>query len=115
MSVSKGSYAKHQLEVDDAVAGGRHTISVAGELDMASAPELTAMIERVCAEGASAITVDLSGLTFIDSTGLHIIISTSERCKNLGLDFQLVPGPQKIQRLFEVTGLLNVLPFQVAA
>jgi anti-sigma B factor antagonist len=106
---------KRQLEVHDALAGGRHTISAAGELDMASAPALKATMERICEGRAAAITLDLSGLTFIDSTGLHVIVSTSQRCRELGIDFELVPGPQQIQRLFEVTGLLDVLPFQAAA
>jgi anti-sigma B factor antagonist len=116
MSDSAGSNSRQgQFEVHDAVVGGAHTISAAGELDMASAPELTAIIERVCAEGPSAITLDLSQLTFIDSTGLHIVVSTNKHCEKLGLDFQLVPGPAQIQRLFELTGLLRELPFQAAA
>jgi anti-sigma B factor antagonist len=111
-SEANGSY---YLEVHEAASAGQHTLSPVGELDMASAPELRAAIERACAASPSAITLDLSRLTFIDSTGLHVIASTSERCKGLAIDFQLVPGPQPVQRLFEVTGLLAALPFRAAA
>jgi anti-sigma B factor antagonist len=103
------------LGVQDVIAGGSHTLLLSGELDLASASYLEAAIERICTDSARAITLDLSKLTFIDSTGLHIVSSTNERCEKLGLDFQLVPGPAQIQRVFELTGLLDELPFQAAA
>ena len=106
---------KGQLEIQDAVSDGRHTLVLAGELDMASAADLRATIGRVCAADPSAVTLDLRRLSFIDSAGLHIITSTSARCQELGIKFELAPGPRHVQRLFEVTGLLDILPFQAAA
>jgi anti-sigma B factor antagonist len=103
------------LEVHDAISCGRHTLVLVGELDLASAPYLETMIERICAESTHAITLDLSKLSFIDSTGLYIMISTSKRCEALGYDFLLIPGAEHIQRLFKLTGLLDRLPFQAEA
>ncbi len=49
---------------------------------------------------------------FIDSTGLAAIILANKICERDGHDFWLVPGPRAIQRLFEITGLIEVLPFR---
>ena len=48
-------------------------------------------------------TVDLSGLTFMDSTGLSALIKASRRCEKL----RLVTGPQNIQRVFEIIDTLD--------
>jgi anti-anti-sigma factor len=70
-----------------------------------------AAVSRACSGSARNVTIDLSGLSFIDSTGLAVIVHTSGLCANRGCAFQLVPGPRAVQRLFEVTGLDGVLPF----
>jgi anti-anti-sigma factor len=46
------------------------------------------------------------------STGLRLILLAKELCEEHGYDFLLVPGPANIQRMFELTGLLDVLPFE---
>jgi anti-anti-sigma factor len=100
------------LELKDAGSGGEHVLKLIGEVDMESAPELEAAIVRICAAGPRAITLDLSGLSFIDSTGLHVIAAASQRCKELGSEFRLLPGPPGVQRVFELTGLINALHFE---
>jgi|HubBroStandDraft_6_1064221.scaffolds.fasta_scaffold258079_2 anti-sigma B factor antagonist len=90
--------------------GGR-TLSLAGELDIASAPTLEAAIVRIHAESVRSVTIDLTGLTFMDSTGLHAIVYADQLYKRLGYRFALLPGPPAVQRLFEITGLIDVLTF----
>lgn len=101
------------LEIDELIDGKRHTLVLGGELDIASAATLHGAIARVLATGTagSAITLDLSGLIFIDSTGLAEIILTGQLCDRDGYEFALVPGPRAVQRLFELTGLIDALPF----
>jgi anti-anti-sigma factor len=103
------------LEVQRATVGARHTLVLSGELDLASAPALEATIERTARGGTRAITLDLSGLTFIDSCGLRSILLAKQLCEARSYDFVLVPGQAQVQRLFELTGLLDVLPFAAAA
>jgi anti-anti-sigma factor len=105
------------LEVDELVDGQRYTLVLAGELDIASAVTLHGAVARARATGAaiSALTLDLSGLIFIDSTGLAEIILTGQLCDRDGYEFALVPGPRAVQRLFELTGLIDALPFIEAA
>jgi anti-sigma B factor antagonist len=101
-----------ELGVHDRVDGDRHEIGLTGELDIASAPLLEAKVADLCAEGAKAVAIDLSGLTFIDSTGLRAILTVQSMCDSRSCAFSLVPGDESIQRLFTLTGLLEHLPFQ---
>jgi anti-sigma B factor antagonist len=90
--------------------GDRRTLAIAGELDLATAPELEARAEQLCAEGRELV-FDLSELAFIDSTGLLAILKTRELCAERRCGFFLTPGPPPVQRLFELTGLVDRLPF----
>ena len=101
-----------QLELVDVASGSRHTLRLSGALDMASATGLNETLLRLCADGTQAITLDLTNLEFMDSTGLYAIISAKELCQKHEYEFSLIQGPASIRRLFEVTGLLDSLPFQ---
>ena len=91
--------------------GRMHTLVLIGELDRCSAHTLEAEIERL--EGTtSAITLDLSKLTHIDSAGVAVIAFRSRLCQRRGYDFALVRGPWFIQREFELAGLDDRLPFE---
>jgi anti-sigma B factor antagonist len=104
-----------QLELRDVASGERHTLVLSGELDMAWAPILDQALHRVCGDGAEAIALDLSGLTFMDSTGLRAVLLAKELCERNDCEFLLTPGPPQVQRLFELTGLLDRLPFSASA
>jgi len=84
---------------------GLHWLSLTGELDLASAPELEARIERLCVDGASVVVLDLSKLAFMDSTGLHAILAATKRCAQDGLELMLAGATGAVQRLFELTGV----------
>ncbi len=100
------------LEVQDVITDGRHTLLLSGELDMASAPELEAIVVRLCELGSKHLTLDLSKVTFIDSTGLQAVIDARNRCALHDQEFRITPGPPSVQRIFEITGLLESLPFE---
>jgi anti-sigma B factor antagonist len=100
------------FEVRDVVQGGLHRLILSGELDIAPAADLEAMILRLCADGASGIVIDLSRLTFMGSAGIRLVLSAKEMCAARRCEFFVVPGPPSVQRLFEMTGLLDALPFR---
>jgi anti-sigma B factor antagonist len=102
------------IDVEASVEEGVHTLALSGELDMAAVPSLEAEVRRLCVPGTRGITLDLGGLGFIDSTGLAAIVLVSRLCAKHGYTFELLPGPRPVQRLFEITGLANALPFRGA-
>jgi anti-sigma B factor antagonist len=90
-------------------ANGDVTLKLGGELDVDSVSALERAAKRCLS--ADAVTLDLSGLTFIDSTGLASIALVSRLRERDGRALKLVPGPPAVQRLFEITGLIDALPF----
>jgi anti-sigma B factor antagonist len=86
-------------------SGGLHWLILAGVLDLASAPGLEARIERLCVDGASVVVLDLSKLTFMDSTGLQAVLAATKRCAVDGLELVLTGATGAVQRLFELTGV----------
>jgi anti-anti-sigma factor len=97
------------LEVREVVFEGTRTLVLSGELDMSSAVHLENAILAGVAD-VSGLTLDLSQLTFMDSTGLRLILFARQLCEGTA-EFSLVPGPRQVQRIFELTNLLDQLPF----
>jgi anti-sigma B factor antagonist len=97
------------LGVQDNAHGDCHTLSLAGELDVATAPALQEKIDRLCEDGAREIVLDLHELSFIDSSGLRLIFTSEELCDRHGCDFSLSRVQPQAQRLFEVAGVVGRL------
>jgi anti-sigma B factor antagonist len=83
-----------------------------GELDVATADTLRAALERV--DGAAHLVLDLRGLSFIDSTGLHMLAALHERAQREGFRLTLVAPPAPVDRAIRVSGLGEALPFAAA-
>ena len=90
--------------VDDAGGGTAH-VRPAGELDMATAPTLEASLRKAHERGFRRLIVDLRGLEFMDSTGLTLLTRWTLDARNDGYQFAVIPGHEKIRRLFELTRL----------
>ena len=83
----------------------------AGELDLATVEEAEAAVERARREQAGALCLDLSDLTFLDSSGLHLVLQIHAACRAQGEALRIVPGPRSVQRVFDLAGVLEILPF----
>jgi anti-anti-sigma factor len=81
-----------------------------GELDVATQAELRAALDRHA--GAAAVTLDLSRLRFLDTSGLRLILETAESARRDGRAFSVVPGSPTVQRLFDVAGVTELVPFR---
>ena len=101
-----------ELLLDDKSRDGNHTLELAGELDIATAPDLEATIRSLCAGGAGEIVLDLSKLEFVDSAGLRVILSARVVCEEHGCQLVMTHPREPVHRLFEVTGLLGRLRFR---
>jgi anti-sigma B factor antagonist len=100
------------LTVRDVGSPDRHRLLLAGELDIASAPILEAAIEGLCENGTGTIVLDLSQLTFMDSTGLRAVLAADRLCNGNGHGLSLAGANGAVQRLFELTGVTGALRFE---
>jgi anti-sigma B factor antagonist len=89
----------------------RYTLLFRGELDIASAPSVEQLTGELCADGASEIVLDLSALAFIDSAGLEAIEQSRTLCEQHECGFCLIPGVKNVERLYELDGLIDKLPW----
>jgi len=85
-----------------------HRLAPSGELDIATVPLLESAFDAVEQGDASKIVIDLSGITFIDSTGIQLLLRMNERCNGSGR-LEIVAS-QPVERLLDITGLRDELP-----
>lgn len=87
-----------------------HRIELAGELDLANASVLEAELERALRDGTGAVVVDMSALTFIDSTGIALLVAALGHDDAAGrLGFVPSPAPA-VTRVLALTGVDVRLP-----
>lgn len=88
----------------------RVTVHLAGEVDLAAAPRVeTAIDEALDGEGGVDVTIDLDGVTFLDSTGLRVLVAAHGRCAGQGRSLTLVNPSTAVSRILEITGLGQTL------
>jgi anti-sigma B factor antagonist len=80
-----------------------------GELDLAAAPSLRAALGRALESGATSVCVDLSAVTFLDSTGLDVFVDASRQARGLGISFVLTGAAANVRRVFDITNLGELL------
>ena len=80
-------------------------VTVTGEADLHSAPELDRALHGVLALGGTATVVDLGDVSFIDSTGLGVLLRHQRRFQARGGDLVIVTADRRVLRTLEVTGL----------
>src|SRR4051812_11528166 len=85
-------------------AGAVH-VTLGGELDISTAPRLEDDLRRVEADGPALLVIDLSGLDFMDSTGLRLLIAADSRAREAGRRLGLVQGNDMVRRVLRLTRL----------
>jgi anti-sigma B factor antagonist len=90
---------------------GTAHVRPSGELDMSTVPTLEQRLTELHDAGVRRIVVDLRGLDFMDSTGLTLLARWTLEADRDGYAFALIAGSERIQRLFELTGLVNRFTF----
>jgi anti-anti-sigma factor len=81
-----------------------------GELDVATQGALREVLARHA--GAGSLVLDLGELRFLDTSGLRLILETAEAARRDGSAFAVLPGSPEIQRLFELAGVAELVPFR---
>lgn len=88
------------------------TIFLEGELDLSKVPELRRTIDPIAADPQRSLVLNLQELTYIDSTGIGVIVSVLKARDALKAPFAVEAVPRKIQRLFDLTGITPFLRIQ---
>lgn len=91
-------------EDDVAIVGAQ------GEVDVFTAPGLDAELDALVAGGNSRLVVDLTDVSFLDSTGLGVLVKALKRAREADGWLRLVVTGDRIRKIFEITGLDASIP-----
>jgi anti-anti-sigma factor len=85
-------------------ASGRLHAALSGEIDLSTVEEVDARLEDSLAAGPELLVLDLREVSFLDSSGLRMVLRLDERQRNAGGRLVLVQGQRRVERVFELTG-----------
>lgn len=104
------TWAAGRLTICSERDGTTHRIAVFGELDIATAQGVEDELKAVAATDAEHVVLDLSGLAFIDSSGVHLIARVNACCRASGKRLRLEHSPPHVTRILELAAA-DALPF----
>jgi len=90
------------------LGGESYVISLAGEVDLYTAPEFKQQLLEVIGQGAKDVVVDFTSTTFIDSTTLGVLVGGVKRLRSSDGQLSIVCSDRNITKIFEITGLDKV-------
>jgi anti-anti-sigma factor len=99
------------LQIVVSEQGATTVIALEGEWDLAQQPATRDAVRKALERPPERLVLDLSRLSFIDSSGVHGVIDLSMRAARQGIGLAIIPGPRAVQRVFELCGLTERLPF----
>ena len=92
---------------------GSCRLKLSGEFDLSGRELVDELFGSI--NGGRKIVLDLSELDFIDSMGIHFVVTAHQMAQAEGREFSIVRGPPAVDRVFKLVGLGDVLPFEDAA
>ncbi len=99
-----------QLDIEVWHDNGRPVIELAGDIDVYSVGRLRSELLDLSGRGRHLVVVELSGVTFMDSSGLGVLVGAMKRARDGGGVVVLVAPSEPIMRVLRVTGLTKVFP-----
>ena len=97
--------------VDVAREADRIRIALRGELELATVDQAHEALALPGLRPSDTVVLDLSDVTFIDSTGLRFLLLADRSAQEKGWRLQIVPAPPEVQRIFKLTRVEDRLPF----
>jgi anti-sigma B factor antagonist len=107
-----GGQAEHMQSnfvVETRNCGRAVVLSLSGELDLVSTPQLEEALRVLDDPDTELLVLDLSGLEFMDSTGLHLLVRAQQAAEEAGRRLAVVRGREQVQRLLNLTGMSELL------
>ena len=93
------------LEVDSEERDGLVRLTLRGELDLSTVGKVEEELRKAESGEAPTVVLDMSTLTFLDSTGLRAVVTADERMREGGRRLVIVRGPESVNRVFTITRL----------
>jgi anti-sigma B factor antagonist len=97
------------LEVETRRGEGLAHVVLRGELDLSTVEKVELELATLEEGREQLLVLDLSGLTFLDSTGLRLMVTADQRAQKDGRRLVIVKGPETVQRVFSITKLDETL------
>jgi anti-sigma B factor antagonist len=97
-----------ELKVTSRSQGDRTVVSVAGEIDLYTAPTLQSELASALAPGPACLIVDMSAVDFCDSTGINVLLAAHRQARECGAELQLASPGMATRKVLQVTGLESV-------
>ena len=99
-----------ELDVTVRQESGCTVVAVAGEVDVYTAPTLDQALSATIADGCTCVVVDLTGVDFLDSTGLSVLVKALKRIREADGSLDVVVSADRVAKVFRLTGLDKVIP-----
>jgi len=80
-------------------------VRVAGEVDLATSPQLREALERAISDGVPLVRLDMTGVTFLDSSGISVLVDAQQRLHDIPARLVLHGVGDRIKRVLEISGL----------
>jgi stage II sporulation protein AA (anti-sigma F factor antagonist) len=109
--VSEPSAVPFSLEVSR-VADDVELVAIGGELDFGQASELSQALAQRRADGGRWFVLDLAELTFIDSSGINVLVVAAKATAELGGALVVASARQHVQRVFDIVRLSELIPVE---
>lgn len=97
------------IKLDITESDDRVAVDVTGEIDVYTAPKLRETLFPLSERNGVNMIIDLSGVEYMDSTGLGVFVGTFKNVRSSNGEFQLVGLSDRLKRLFEITGLADIM------
>ena len=98
------------MQISTTPGSDRYVITVSGEVDLATSPDLDTAIIAAIESGTLSVAIDLTDVSFMDSSGLGVIVRGLKRCREADKDLDLVITNERVLKVFGITGLDQVIP-----
>jgi anti-sigma B factor antagonist len=103
-----------KMQIATTPGSDRYLITVSGEVDLATSPDLDVAIIAAIDSGATSVVIDLTDVSFMDSSGLGVIVRALKRCREAENDLDLVITNERVLKVFGITGLDQVIPIHAS-
>jgi len=112
--VQKVAHPPDQFICDVRADAESVVVRLAGELDLEVADGVAAAVEELLGDGSPPVVVDLRDLSFLDSSGVHMLVAAQRSAERRHRAVSLTRGPQPVQRVLELTATESLFTFVAA-